>query len=62
MFYLKRTKERRKVEKSKKTLNFEEIREIFSKETNVDLEGIKRIFSRPESLRKTKKLWSGKTE
>lgn len=53
--------ERRKV-KSKKTLNLEEIREIFSKESNVDLEGIKRVFSQPESLRKTKKLWSGKTE
>ncbi|MDI6810298.1 MAG: hypothetical protein QMD80_01210 [archaeon] len=48
--------------KSKKTLNLEEIREIFSKESNVDLEGIKRVFSQPESLRKTKKLWSGKTE
>jgi len=48
------------MKKSRKSLNLEDIQEIFSKETTADLEGVKKIFSRPDSLRETRKLWTGK--
>lgn len=49
------------MEKSKKYLSLEEIKEIFSRENSSDLEEIKKIFCHPYSLQKARKLWTGKT-
>ena len=46
--------------KKRKTVDTKEIEKIFSKKTSADLERIRKIYSNPETLKKIKKLWTGR--
>lgn len=44
--------------KSRKTINLEEIRDIFSKEPSMGFDEVKKTFLRPETIRETKEMWT----